>query len=295
MGTGSPVGQFIPDPNQRSDRTPPGSRGGLGPGWPGRGGLGVKRVFVYLSALVGVGGIIYLTGRSEAQQPGAPAPVAAVRPTIAVFNMPAVMKDYGKAKYQVYKLNEKRVAISGDIVKMRSDAIATKQAADMTPDPKLKEEHQKKLVNLARMLEDRERDVQKTLNDDASAIISTLYDDIKTVVDKTAEMNGYHIVFAYPDTSTPEDQKNPYFKEMKLKPTAALPFYVSPQVDITAVVVATLNKWYPAPAVPATPPEPKNTPQLPGPGQAGGPPAQPQAQGVPPQPGQPQPARPPGQ
>ena len=47
----------------------------------------MKRVFVYLSALVGVGGIVYLTGRSEAQQPGAPAPVAAVRPTIAVFNL----------------------------------------------------------------------------------------------------------------------------------------------------------------------------------------------------------------
>lgn len=248
----------------------------------------MKRVFVYLSALVGVGGIVYLTGRSEAQQPGAPPPTAAVRPTIAVFNMPAVMKDYGKAKYQVYKLNEKRVAISGDIVKMRSDAMATKQAMDMTPDPKLKEEYQKKLVFYARTLEDREREVQRILNDEASAIISTLYDDIKTVVDKTAEMNGYHIVFAYPDTSNAEDQKNPYFKEMKLKPTAALPFYVSPQVDITGVVVMTLNKWYPSQPVPTTPPDAKPQPQQLPPGQANG---QPQPQPGPPQ----QQGRPPGQ
>ena len=53
------------------------------------------------------------------------------------------------------------------------------------------------------------------------------------MVDKTAEMNGYHIVFAYPDAVTPEELKSPYIKELKLKPPAAQPFYVAPHVDMT--------------------------------------------------------------
>ena len=51
-------------------------------------------------------------------------------------------------------------------------------------------------------------------------IISKLYDQIKTVVDKTAEMNGYHIVFAYPDAVTDKEMNDPMVKELKLKPPA---------------------------------------------------------------------------
>jgi Skp family chaperone for outer membrane proteins len=214
----------------------------------------VNRTFVYLAALVGFGGMIYLAGASQAQPgggppgappPGAPAPTAQSRPTIAVFNMAGVMRDYGKAKYQVWLLNKRRLEISGDLGKWRTDYIDTQKTAQATADPKLREQYTQKLVNLARLIEDKDREVNKTLNDEASKIISGLYDEIKTVVDKTAEMNGYHVVFAYPDAVTPEEQQNPFLKELKLKPPAAQPFYVSPQVDITGVVITTLNKWYP--------------------------------------------------
>ena len=66
---------------------------------------------------------------------------------------------------------------------------------------------------------------------------------------------------------TDEEKKSPYLKELKLKPPAAQPFYVAPQVDVTGVVVATLNKWYPAPAVPETPaPATPGTSPVPGTG-----------------------------
>jgi hypothetical protein len=58
-------------------------------------------------------------------------------------------------------------------------------------------------------------------------------------------MNGYHIVFAYPDAVDPKEMDNPMIKELKLKPPAAQPFYVAKQVDVTGVVVQTLNAWYP--------------------------------------------------
>lgn len=216
----------------------------------------MNRVFMYLSALVGLGGMFYLAGTSQAQPPAAAAaqPTAQARPTIAVFNMAAVMRDYGKAKFQVFQLNKKREDMSKDLVQWRGEYLKAQKDHAAAGDPKIKSDLEKKLVELARNIEDKDREINKALNDEASKIISQLYDDIKMVVDKTAEMNGYHIVFAYPDAVTDEEKKSPYLKELKLKPPAAQPFYVAPQVDVTGVVVATLNKWYPAPAVPDTPP-----------------------------------------
>ena len=101
------------------------------------------------------------------------------------------------------------------------------------------------MLELSRKIQDRTARSTRSLNDDASKIISSLYDQIKTVVDKTAEMNGYHIVFAYPDAVTAEETSSAMVKELKLKPPAAQPFYVAKHVDLTGVVVQTLNGWYP--------------------------------------------------
>ena len=210
----------------------------------------MKRSFVFLSAVVGFGGMFGLASSTQAQQPGAPAPGAtpapAARPTVAVFNMAAVMRDYHKAKYQVHQLNEKRVAMSGEVVKLKDEYINLQKQAKTQAVPAEQERIGKRLVEIARTVEDREREINTRLNDDASKIISDLYDDIKRVVDKTAEMNGYHIVFAYPDAVTDEEMKNPFLKELKLKPPAAQPFYVARHVDLTGVVIETLNKWFPA-------------------------------------------------
>ncbi len=235
----------------------------------------MKRVYLYLSALVGLGGAIFLAGAGRAQQPAGAPPAAAPagRPTVAVFNMAAVMRDYGKAKYQVWELNEERKKMSGDLVNWRADYIKLQQQMQQTPDPQIKDGFGKKMVELARLIEDKDRDINKVLNEKASSIISGLYDDIKLVVDKTAEMNGYHLVLAYPDAVTQDEQKNPYLKELKLKPPACQPFFVHRQVDLTGIVVQTLNQWNPAKAIPAGAELPQGGPGLPGavPGAPGGP------------------------
>ena len=195
--------------------------------------------------------------------------------------MAAVMRDYDKAKYQVYLLNKMRIEKSGNLAQLRTKALGLQQQIQGTLDPATKDRLTKDLLAIQRTFEDEERGVNKFLNDEASKIISKLYDEIKMVVDKTAEMNAYHIVFAYPDAVTPEEQANPYLKELKLKPPAAQPFYVSKQVDITGIVVQTLNAWYPpldekgqkvdvtklpTPEMPATPgaASPTAPPTLPG-------------------------------
>ncbi len=242
----------------------------------------MKRASAYLTGLLGFGGMLLLAADTRALGPGgaapppagAPAPAATARPTIAVFNMAAVMRDYGKAQYQVYTLNKERSDLSADLVKWRGEYIKLQQEIQVQQVAALKEKMSKELFDLAHKIETKDREVTKILNDKATAIISQLYDDIKLVVDKTAEMNGYHIVFAYPDAVSPEEMKNPMIKELKLKPPAAQPFYVAKQVDVTGVVVQTLNAWYPSPPVPKENPTPA-------PGTTGLPPVTPPAGGLP--------------
>jgi len=204
---------------------------------------------------VGLGGVLYFASSVAAQPPGAgapppgpgapPAASTAVRPTVAVFNMAAVMRDFEKAKYQVYKLQELKNKNSVNIVQIRGEMIKLNEQLRTTVDPTMREKLTKDLVNYDRRLQDEQAVINKLLNEEVSKVISKLYDEIKMVVDKTAEMNAYHIVFAYPDAVTPEELANPVFKEMKLKPPAAQPFYVSKQVDVTGVVVQALNQWFP--------------------------------------------------
>src|SRR5262249_20514507 len=120
-------------------------------------------------------------------------------------------------------------------------------------------------------------------NDEASTIISGLYDDIKKVVDATADMNGYHLIFAYPDAVTEEEKKNPFLKELKLKPPAAQPFYVARHVDLTGIVIDTLNKWNPPVDAQGRPVDVNKLPPLEAPGTPG--PAQPGTPGAAPAPG----------
>jgi Skp family chaperone for outer membrane proteins len=209
---------------------------------------------MYLSAALGVAGMMFLAGVAYTQQPGMPpggAPPAATatpaptRPTVAVFNMAAVMRDFHQAKYQVHLLNLRKIELSKKLLDMRSEYVGHDQDLRKNPNHPEKDAKQARMLVLMRAIEDEDRNINKTLNDSASLIISDLYDKMKAVVDKTAQLNGYHIVFAYPDAVTEEERKNPYIKELKLKPPAAQPFYVAPHADITALMVQTLNHWYP--------------------------------------------------
>lgn len=201
-----------------------------------------RRLAAALAAILLAGLSLSALGQQPATAPPGTTPA---RPTIAVFNMAAVMRDYGKAKYQVYLLNKKREELSKDILVWRADLAKLQQEYQQQQVAELRDKIGKKMVDLSRKIQDREAEVNRILNDEAGAIISQLYDEIKLVVDKTAEMNGYHIVFAYPDAVTLEEMKNPMIKELKLKPPAAQPFYVARHVDLTPVLIQTLNAWYP--------------------------------------------------
>lgn len=165
----------------------------------------------------------------------------------AVFNMAGVMRDFNQAKYQVWLLNKKKEKLSVELVALR------KQYTDLQrefgqPNQKHPDEEMmnKKMLELARKVEDADRKINQQLNDDARLIIVELYDKIKEIVDRTAAQEGFQLVLAYPDAITPAELDSPYIKELKLKPPAAQPFFVAPEINITARVIAVLNEKYPA-------------------------------------------------
>jgi Skp family chaperone for outer membrane proteins len=172
-------------------------------------------------------------------------PAVVVGQKTAVFNMAAVTRDFNQAKYQVWLLNNKKTELSKQLIAWRSEYIEIQSELRKNPNHPDKNGMEKKMQDLTRKIEDEDRKINKDLNDAAGVIVSDLYDKMKEVVDKTAEQNGFQIVLAYPDAVTPEEKNNAYIKELKLKPPAAQPFYVAPDVDITARVIKTLNEKYP--------------------------------------------------
>ncbi|HXD87351.1 MAG TPA: OmpH family outer membrane protein [Urbifossiella sp.] len=164
---------------------------------------------------------------------------------VAVFNMPAVMRDYDKVKCHLYKLNKLKAEKSVKLILIQEKMTKLKQKIEMTMDADAKEAGSAEFRNLERKYQDEKANVDRLLNKAAGEMITSLYDAIKTVVDETAAENGYVLVLSYPDAANHNEMANPAIKEMKLKPPAAQPFFVDRSVDITQLVIKKLNADYP--------------------------------------------------
>lgn len=183
----------------------------------------------------------------------------------AVFNVARVMKDYQKWQYFAEQMNKERTEKGGELAKIRNEVMKIEKDLQGEQMLQKKAEMEQKLIALQRAFDDKERQLRKEIDEKSATHLRTLFAEIRTVVDAVAKTNGFELVMAYPDALTQEDMNSPVYFEMKLRPGAAMPFYVSPSIDITKVVVDTLNKNFPAPgpvspagatapAAPGTPP-----------------------------------------
>lgn len=180
----------------------------------------------------------------DAPKPDKVAKVAPVS-TTGYFNMAKVMRESKRARNEVEKLNAKRARATINLQVMRA-SYTEMQAKVVTAAAKEKEEMMGEMLKLARKIEDADREIQKSLNDRASAIIAKIHDEMRDTVVGIAKENGLLAVLAYPDAVTPEEQNNPAIKELKLKPPAAQPFYLDPSIDFTDEIVKRLNAKYAA-------------------------------------------------
>jgi Skp family chaperone for outer membrane proteins len=212
-----------------------------------------------LTLLVLVAVLIVMLGfesqpvRVDAAPPQPEAAPQPPTPKIAAFNMEKVLRDFKKGRYEAYLLEEERNKLSLDVAQMKTKLTELQSEIKIQPDINRKEALEKQHRELARQIEDKERENDKKLNEKSVLMNSSVYDQVSAVANKLAEVNGYDIVFAYSDVSNPLTYlKN---KEAKLKPPAAQPIFLAKHVDLTEVVIQTLNYWYPQPEVPIPSPQ----------------------------------------
>jgi len=167
------------------------------------------------------------------------------------FNMAAVMRGYKRANVATEKLIERRNRMTGNLMGLRGMYIELQrslqnEAGKPGTNAKRQEEMARDLVTVTRRIEDMDREINKLLNNKATDIITELYDEVRATVVVMAREHGLSAMLAYPDAVTLEEANNPLIKELKLKPPAAMPFYLDPSVDYTEELLERLNAKFAA-------------------------------------------------
>jgi Skp family chaperone for outer membrane proteins len=215
----------------------------------------VKRLFVFMLGLVAISAAISVDSPVQAQAPApgaAPAPAATKSAgRVGVFNVAKVMRDYKKWQYFAGVMNQKRTAASGELVKLRNEIAEMQNKAQVEVVPTKREEITKAMTVKQREFEDKEKGFRKVLDDESAGYLRNLYAEIQQCVKAIVETNGFDLVMAYPDAISQEELNSPLYYDLKLRPPAAMPFYVSPSADMTDILVDTLNKYFPAPVAAA--------------------------------------------
>ncbi len=213
------------------------------------------------AAMVGVGGAVVTATTIPPKPPAAPPAPVEVKATIigqkiGFFNMAKLMKNYDRAKTGVARLNDRKMRMTANLIGMRAMYLDAQKASTnngilLTPDQlkelaKEQDVRMNSMVKLARQIEDMDRDINKLLNDQATIVITELYDEIRMAVTELAREEGLSAMLTYPDASTPEEMESPMVKELKLKPPAAQPFFLEASVDFTDELLQRLNTRYAA-------------------------------------------------
>ncbi|CAN5512835.1 hypothetical protein BH11PLA2_BH11PLA2_09130 [soil metagenome] len=210
----------------------------------------MKRFSLVALALAVVPAGMLITREVSAQAPAAgtaaTAPAVPSRGT-AVFNVPKVMREYQKWQYFAQEVNKDRTEKAALLAKKQNEMIDLENRRKVETIKSKQDEMAQQLTVLQRQLEDMEKTARKEIDDKSMSHLRTLFGELRQVVDAVATTNGFELVLAYPDASTPEELSSPMYLEMKLRTPAAMPFYVSKNIDITSVVIETLNKNFPAP------------------------------------------------
>ncbi|HET6571973.1 MAG TPA: OmpH family outer membrane protein [Fimbriiglobus sp.] len=212
----------------------------------------MKRAMVYLAV---VGGAVLGDGAARAQAAGG-APAAAPKASggkVAVFNVAKVMKDYQRWQYYASLMNQKRTAAAGELGKLRAEITKLQEDIQKEPIKTKQEPMAQALLARQREFEDKQRQVQQQLDSESAGYLRNLFTEIQRAVVAIVEQNGFDVVFAYPDAITKEEMESPLYYDLKMRPQAAMPFYVSPTADMTNVLIETLNKNFPPPKDPIQP------------------------------------------
>lgn len=234
----------------------------------------MKRTFTRLAAVATVGLALAFTPAAVAQ--GTPASGGSERPTpraqrIVIVNIAKVLRDYNKANFVGAEITRKRVAYVNQVNTKREKLAELNKMYNSSADPVQKKALQEQALAVQREIEDIDRKAQQELTTLSNDTIVKVYQEIKGVIYDIAKTNNLDMVLCYPAATKAEDENSPQVAQLMLQTPALIPFYHS-GMDITKVVVDTLNARYPSPPAPpvttagGTEPGPMGTTPAPVPG-----------------------------
>ena len=123
--------------------------------------------------------------------------------------------------------------------KTEGEKLAKEAQLPTTSAPR-REEIEKKLKELQRLIEDNKAEAQKVLVKEQEAQLVTLYGDIYNVVNRVAVAHSYDLILHYNDVPK-EEIWNAQNVARKMQAGALIPMYMSGTVDISKYVLDTLN------------------------------------------------------
>lgn len=214
----------------------------------------MNRIVTRLAALATVGTALALAPAAVAQAPmgGTPAPAPSPPPQrIVIVNIAKVLRDYDKANFKGYEITQKRQAYVSRVNGKREAMNVLNKEYALATDPAKKKELQEKALGVQREIEDIDRQAQAELTQLSNDTIVQVYGEIKSVITDIAKVNNLSMVLCYPAASKPADENSPQVAQLMLQTPALIPFYHD-RMDITDVVIKTLNARYPSQKAPVT-------------------------------------------
>jgi Skp family chaperone for outer membrane proteins len=208
----------------------------------------VKRFVTRLAALATVGAAVGFVPAAHAQGTGAANPATPPSQRICIVNIAKVLRDYNKANFQGQQITEKRQKYVTEVNGLREKLVEIQKAHQTSQVPEQKKKLAEDALAVQRQVEDIDRKAQAELTQLSNTTIVAVYQEIKTVIKEIAEANGLAMVLCYPAASKPEDESSPQVAQLMLQTPAMIPFYHR-GMDITEVVVKTLNARNPAPEI----------------------------------------------
>lgn len=217
----------------------------------------MKRIFTRLAAIATFGVVLAFTSSASAQTPmggGAPASPQPRAQRIVIVNIAKVLRDYDKANFQGHEITKKREVYVKRVQALRDQMAAVQKEYQSALDPNIKKQLQEKALGLQRQIEDIDREAQRELTTLSNDTIVRVYQEIKGVIYDIAKTNSLDMVLCYPAASNEKDENSPQVAQLMLQTPALIPFYHH-GMDITEVVIKTLNVRYPSQKPPvSTPP-----------------------------------------
>jgi Skp family chaperone for outer membrane proteins len=201
----------------------------------------VKRI-TWCVALAATAALLSLTGRASAQGT-----------RVAVVNIGTVFTKYEKAKAFKAEMEAILKPFKEEAEKIKKNVLAYQEAHKKATEAKDREQFENALRILKRQLEDLDLEARKKIGARQEQHLIQLYKEVSEHIKAVASANGIHLVLGFGE---PPDGDLYSFANINRKLTAmdmggAVPLFHNPALDISEVVVTSLNRSYTA--APATP------------------------------------------